>query len=532
MDRIALNYNDCKITYGKLFENIEKTAKAYQGLGVHAGDIVSVIAVTLPETIYTFYGLNRIGAISNMIDPRTSIEGIKDYVLETNSKVVVVLNAIYEKCIRAFKDTLVEKIIVLSPADSLQFFKKILYKLTNKTRIEENNSCYYWERFMACEKGQVLKEVSYKGEECCVIVHTGGTSGVPKGVMLSNDNLNQSVFQGINNAIDTRRIHKWLNIMPPFIAYGVGMGLHLPLVVGMEVILIPAFNPKKFLHLLVKYHPNHMVGVPSHYENIKKSKLLLHKDLPYLISPIVGGDAMRIDLEEGINQFLKNHKCPSRIVKGYGMTEISALASVCINECNKIGSVGVPCSHTIVSIFDPETGEELKICQKGEVCISGPNTMLGYYKNEEETNRILRLHQDGKTWVHSGDLGYMDEDGMLFIVGRLKRMIVRHDGFKVFPTLIERVIRKNTSVQDCCAVGVKDEKHTQGQLPIVYIVMKGDGSQIQKQTVTELVNLCKKELPEYAQPHGYYFIEALPLTPIGKVDYQELEKRYTCMESI
>ena len=525
-DRIALNYYDRRITYGQLFNSIDKVAKAFSQVGVRTGDVVSIISVTLPETIYSFYALNRIGAIANMIDPRTSLDGIREYLKEVDSKVVVTLDVAYEKVKEAVIGTSVDKVVIISPADSLPVIKKQLFKLTKGVKIKENTTCIKWNHFLSSsQSNDEINDTEYKEGECCVIVHTGGTTGTPKGVMLSNDNLNCSAFQCINSAIDFKREHNWIDIMPPFIAYGVGNGLHLPLVTGAEVVLIPAFDPNEFDALLMKYRPVHMVGVPSHYEAIINSTKLKGFDLSFIIAPVVGGDSIRRDLEIEVNRFFSEHGCKWNLVKGYGMTEVSAAVSVCTsNESNKIGGVGIPFAHTVISIFDTETGEELSYNQKGEVCMTGPNTMLGYYKNEAETSNILRKHADGKVWVHSGDLGYMDEDGQLFIEGRLKRMIVRHDGFKVYPSLIEAVLLNSSDVNMCCVVGVNDTSHAQGRLPKAYVVLNEDKKPLCEEIKKELIMLCKEELPEYAQPQDICFIDQLPLTPIGKVNYLALEK--------
>ena len=189
----------------------------------------------------------------------------------------------------AVRTTSAKQVIVISPSDSLAFPKKQLYKAFKAPRIKYESRCERWKDFIRNGRLQKVKDSPYQKDECCVIVHTGGTTGTPKGVMLSNDNLNCSAFQCFNSSLDFKRTHRWANIMPPFIAYGVGNGLHLPLVVGMEVILIPSFDPNKFDELLLKYHPSHMAGVPSHYENIMNSQKMKDEDISYLISPIVGG---------------------------------------------------------------------------------------------------------------------------------------------------------------------------------------------------------------------------------------------------
>ena len=523
-DSVALNYFDRKITYGEVFANIDKAIKSYSTLGLKNGDIVTVCAVTIPETIYSFYGLNRLGVISNMVDPRTSAEGIREYIKEVNSKVVITIDVAYKKIVEAIKGTTVEKIVVISPADSLPQPKKFLFKAFKAPKIPNDNLHIEWNDFVAIGKDCEPVIVKYKKNTPCVIVHTGGTTGIPKGVMLSDDNLNKSAFQAIKSGFDFQREHTWLNIMPPFIAYGVGNGLHLPLIVGMEVILIPSFNPDEFADLLNKYHPNHMVGVPSHYGSIIHNKKMQNQDLSYIIAPTVGGDAMDISLEKETNEFLAKHNCSYPACKGYGMSEVAAGVSICSSHnVNKIGSVGIPLTHTTMAIFDTITGKELSYNEEGEICMTGPNTMVGYYNNEAETNNVVKKHDDGLMWVHSGDIGYIDEDGFVFIKDRIKRVIIRHDGFKVFPSLIEKTVDTNENVVSNCAVGITDNSHSQGKLPIVFVVLKeGCDSETVK---AELFELCQKELPEYVQPVDFIFIDKMPLTPIGKVDYRALEQR-------
>ncbi len=526
----ALRYFDRRISFGEMFENIEKAAKAFTAIGLQKGDIIIMATVTTPETVYAFYALDRLGIIPNMVDPRTSTEGMREYIQEVNAKVVLTLDVAYPKIKKAIVGTSVEKIIVTSPVDSLPTIKKALFITSNKIKGETYrfaSNCIRWNHFIANGSNSKFSEVPYEKDACCVIVHTGGTTGFPKGVMLSNENINALVWQSIMTGIDMQREHTWMDIMPPFIAYGIGMGLHLPLVIGMETILIPSFHAKKFDELLLKHKPVHMVGVPSYWGTIINSKKLAKQDLSFIIAPTVGGDTMDTTLERNSNEFLRKHGCNYPITKGYGMTEVSAGVAGTVVENNEIGSVGVPFVKTIISVFDPETGKEMKYNEQGEICISGPNVMLGYYNNEAETKEIKRVHSDGSVWIHSGDIGYMTENGSLFIVDREKKMIIRHDGFKVFPSLIEKTVVTHEAIASCCAVGVRDKEHSQGKLPVVFAVLNPEFIGKEDEIRQELITLCKKELPEYAQPIDFKFEEALPLTPIGKVDYRALELKVT-----
>lgn len=486
-----------------------------------------MITVSIPETIYAFYALNRLGIVPNMIDPRTSMEGIKSYIEECDVKVVITLDLACEKVEQAVVGTKVEKVIIVSPTNSLPILKKAFLVSANKLKgikTQMPSDCYEWEAFINNGANVEHIEVCHENHECCVIVHTGGTTGEPKSVMLSNENVNALVAQSILTGIDMKREHTWLDIMPPFIAYGIGMGMHLPLVIGMETILIPSFEAKKFDDLLLKYKPVHMVGVPSYWGTIINSKKLATQDLSFIIAPTVGGDTMDVGLECDANRFLEKHGCRYPITKGYGMTEVCAGVTGTLNENNEIGSVGVPFCKTVVSIFDSETEVELKYNEYGEICISGPNVMMGYYDNEYATDAIKRKHKDGTVWIHSGDIGYMNENGSLFLVDRMKRMIVRYDGFKVFPSFVEKVVLEHKEVMSCCVVGIRDKEHSQGKLPIVFVVLNADFRGDKDAIEEELRTLCKAHLPEYAQPVAFRFVENMPVTSIGKIDYREMER--------
>lgn len=526
LDDVALNYFDRKITYGELFENIEKAAKAFSALGVKAGDIVVLATVTTPETIYAFYGLNRLGAISNMVDPRTSAEGIKHYISEVDAKLVLTIDAALPKIEKAIVGTNVQRIIVVSPADSLPQPKKALFLFSNKlkgTTPKLSEQCINWKDFIITGKDKTPTYSPYKKNTCCVIVHTGGTTGTPKGVMLSNDNLNVMAMQYKLLGVEYTRDQRFLNIMPPFIAYGVVCGIHMPLVLGLIDVLIPQLDANKFADLVIKYKPAHMLGVPSHFEKMRLNPKMKGFDLSFFESTGAGGDGIPAKFENDINSFLSEHNSRYQLAKGYGMTEISSAAVACHGTVNKFQSAGIPHLKTTLSIFEPGSDNELKYGEFGEICMSAPTVMIGYYNQPEETSLVLSKHRDGKLWIHSGDIGHMDKDGFLFVDGRIKRVVVRHDGFKVFPSQIENVISKSRYINACCVVGVDDKDHSQGQLPIAFVV-RNDGVN-DEQVKTELFALCRKGLPEYAQPIDFVFTDALPLTPIGKINYRALEKQ-------
>lgn len=527
LDDIALSYFDHEITYNEFFEHVKNTARAYLALGVKAGDIITICSVLTPEIAYSFYAMDMIGAIPNMVDPRISTEGIRDYIKEADSKYVCVLNIAYPKISEAIIGTNISAIVVVSPADSMRGIKRTLYHITKSDHNMYAANCVQWAQFI--ENGTHIKfePVPYNERRCGAIIHTGGTTGSPKGVMLGDDAFNALAYQFEKTVIKVDRQHKFLNVLAPFVAYGFGCGLHMPLSLGMKIIIIPKLEPKKLGSLILKYKPEHMCGTPIHFQTMASDKRMKNADLSHLMNYGAGGDSLAVGTEDDINQFLKVHGSKYDLAKGYGMTEVCAAASNALGEVNKRGSVGIPLIKTTISAFEPGTDRELDIGDKGEICITGPTMMLGYYGKPVETASIMRRHSDGQIWVHTGDFGYVDEDGFIFIESRIKRMIVRFDTFKVFPSMIENVISMHPAVQNCSVVATKDTAHLRGELPFVHIVLKKNIHESQKQIQSEIIELCNEKLPEYAQPAGLKFWESLYYTPIGKVDYRRLE-----MESV
>lgn len=519
----ALEYYGRKFTYADLIVNVKKTAAALRGAGVKKGDIITVVSIMTPEIIALFYAADMMGATLNLVDPRYSVEGIREYIEEVDSHLLVCLNVVYERCRQAAKRTNVEKVIVLSPADSLPPVMAVGYKLTTPDKNKYASNVIRWKQFIKGGEGQSTASEPYDPDHACVVVHTGGTTGSPKGVMLTDDCFNGIALQFQAYPKLFHRGQKLMNVMPPFIAYGFACGIHLPLVLGFTVIIIPNLDPAKLGSLVLKHKPEHMFGVPTHYQQLASDPKLRDKDLSFIINYAAGGDSLSRGAEQTVNDFLAAHGARYPIAKGYGMTEVSSAATVAAGLDNKPGSVGIPMVNTVVAAFEPGTDRELPIGQRGELCISGPCLMKGYYNKPEETAILLRRHPDGRVWAHTGDMGYLDEDGFVFLDSRIKRMIIRHDGFKVFPSMIENVVSRHPAVHQCSVVGCADKDHTQGRLPFVYIVLKADTTAKKKQVIRELERMCAEELPEYVQPVAYKFISSMPMTPVGKVDYRQLE---------
>ncbi len=524
LNETALEYFGRKITYADFIVQVKRTTAALRAMGVQKGEILTVVSVMTPEIIYLFYAADRMGATLNLVDPRYSAEGIHDYITEVNSRILVCLNVTYDRCVQAAKRTHVEKVLVLSPANSLPMPLQLGYKMKNPDRNRYASNVIHWNDFIQKGKGQNTTAEPFDPTHACVVVHTGGTTGSPKGVMLSDSNFNAIAQQFAAFDQLMCRGQKLMNIMPPFIAYGYACGVHLPLSLGLTVLIVPNLDPAKLGSLVLKHKPEHMFGVPSHYQQMAADPKLKDADLSFIRNYAAGGDSIAQGAEQTVNDFLAAHGVQHAMAKGYGMTEVSSAATAAAGHNNKPGSVGIPLVNTLVSVFDPGTDHELPIGQRGELCISGPTLMLGYYGMPEETANLLRRHSDGRVWAHTGDLGYMDEQGFVYVESRIKRIIIRHDGFKVFPSMIENVISRHPAVQQCSVVGCADKDHVQGRLPFVYLVLEPSAVAKKKQIIRELREMCAEGLPEYVQPIAYKFISSMPMTPIGKVDYRRLEE--------
>lgn len=522
-DQVALHYYGKNIKFKEFFESVDKCADAFYALGVRAGEIVSLLSVSVPETVIAIYALNKLGATANTIDPRMDSNSIKRMVQESESKILIVLDLAYIK-VRQIREEIAQKYIIVQHATrSLPLCKRVYKNLTNSIPVNYDACVISWDDFLKKGQGVDATEAPYKGDATAAITYTGGTTGFPKGVMITNDSMNAVAFNFKHSSICTKRKEKFLGIIPVFSSYGLVCGMHMPLSIGLTLVLVPNFQPNKMGKIVKKFRPQHMVSVPAFYEILMESKEVKNIDLSFLVTLGSGGDTMNEGLESKLHSFLKDHNMHRTLAQGYGMSELSAAVSFCAEDVYKKGSVGIPSITTTVGIFKPDTFEELDIMEEGEICVTGPSMMKGYFKNVSETEFVMRKHPDGKYWIHSGDIGYIDEDGFLFVNGRIKRMITRFDGHKIFPVNIESLVSEHPKVRNCCAVGITDRTHGQGQVPLVLATL----SECDKQAVCkEIFDICNEQLEERGKPVAIVSVDDIPLTGMGKSDYRTLEKIY------
>ena len=531
----AIMYYGKKISYKNYIDMIDETARRLYNLGVTEGEVVTVMSVANPELEVLFYALNKLGAVINLIDVRSDYKQIKKYLMEVKSSEVVVMDNFlpeFDKCMEDEDiDNIVENVITLSPYNSVLFpFNVLAEKKSRKEdstlyskidEIKKKNKYMTWNDLMSVHKYRYPRYPRYKKNMVAALVHTGGTTGVPKTVKLSNENFNAMAIQYKSLNANYNKGDTFLNGIVPFVAYGIVVTIHMPMCLGMTNIIAPILSPKEFTEFMIKYKPNHTITVPTYVEHFVHDRKADSMNWKCLKNLGIGGDYFPEQSEIYVNEFLKNHGSSSIAEKGYGMTENSSTAGVCLVGVNKINSLGIPLPLNTYGIFERGTDKELKYGEEGEICITGPTEMLGYLDNEEEESKVIKIHSDGKKWIHSEDVGIIDEDGFLFFKGRYKRLIP-HGGFKLYPSYIEGVIMKHPDIDNCCVISIPDKVY--GASPEAHVVIKKDSVSELKKLKEELIKLCQDKLPEYSQPEDFIFEEDLPLTSVGKVDYKKVEK--------
>lgn len=522
-DYISYMYFGTKRTYRDFIEEIDRCAEAFLVMGYGKGDYISICMPNTPEAIIAFYAINRIGAIANMIHPLSSENEIFHYINDTQSRAVVVIDMAASKIRNIMPQTKLEHVIAVSVADSMPFFMSIGYAVTqgrkNKTDL---TGMITWKQWMKQgEKGSRLANVPFgKTEDVAAILYSGGTSGTPKGIELTNMNFNALAVQGIEACVSFEAKDRMLSIMPIFHGFGLGICIHSVQYIGGTSILLPRFLVQTFDKLLKKYKPNIIAGVPTLFEALLLNKNFEGVDLSFLKCVISGGDSLSVSLKHKVDEFLKAHGAYIQVREGYGLTE--CVTGSCLTPKNEYreGSIGIPYPDTYYKIVKPNTEEELPYGEEGEIVLAGPTVMKGYLDNEKETAEVLRTHSDGLVWLHTGDLGYMDEEGFVYFKHRLKRVIMS-SGYCVYPQYIENILDSHPAVFMSCVIGI-DHAYKK-QVPKAYIVLK-DNKEPDELLRGEIRRYCEESLARYQWPAEYEFRSELPKTLVGKIAYSELEK--------
>jgi len=522
LDNTAIIYFDKKISFRKLFNMIDLCAASFCANGIRKGDIVTLCMPFTPEVIISIYALNKIGAVANMVHPLSSENQIKTYINKVKSRLVISIDASYNKVNSIRNDTCVDKVIMVSPSDSMPLYMKPIYPLTkDAAKIDDKKNLITWKQFIKEGYGTEVEAVPYEEDRPAVIMQTGGTTGPSKGAVLTNDNFNSMVEQFKANATNFEKGDTMLTIMPPFHGFGLCSSCHLPLSLGVKIVLIPKININEIDKLIMKYKINHIVAVPTLFKGLKmvvrkkqatgKLKNFNLKGLKYAVS---GGSLAKNGFEDDTDLFFKENGADIKLSKGYGLTEAVAGVTFADENMKEENNNGIPMVATNIKIVDQETDEILPNNMVGEICVRGATVMKEYYNNIEETVATIK---DG--WLHTGDLGYMN-NGRLYFSERKGNMIIS-SGVNVYPSEIEQVIESHNKVAACAVIGI-DHPYKE-EVPKAFIELK-PGIEATDEIDNEIQQLCRQNLDRYSQPFAYEYRDKLPQTLLGKISHNELKK--------
>ena len=524
MNSVAYEFQGKKTNYKQFLNKIEVLGKAYKSIGIDEGDMVTVCMPNTPQGVDTFYALNRIGAVPAMIHPLSAVGEIAFYINSTQSKAVLVVDLFYEKVLEALKQVKHPvKVVVAHIKDELPFPLNMLYPLTVKKKPaplpKDNKNVIDWPDFISGGKKVKLSDKFPKAEDTAVILFSGGTTGTSKGIQLTNLNMNALAAQVAANAGFTMEGLRMFSVMPLFHGFGLGVGIHTALMASGTCIIIPQFTIKTYARDVKKYKPNVIVGVPTLYEALLRSEGF-DFDLSFLRGMFCGGDSLSVELKKKVDKFLKDHNATIQVREGYGTTECVTASCLTPYDTYREGSIGIPLSDTYYTIVNPNNDTELPYGEEGEICICGPTVMKGYLNNAEETASTLRRHEDGNLWLHTGDLGYMDEDGFVYYKQRMKRLIIV-SGINVYPSQVENAIDAHPDVLLSCAVGIPDPYKM--HVVKAFVVLR-QGVEPSDKIKEEIIENCKKNVSRYGVPREIEFRTELPKTLVGKVAYRVLEE--------
>lgn len=524
MNSVAYEFQGKKTNYKQFFNKIETLGKAYKSIGINEGDMVTVCMPNTPQGVDTFYALNRIGAVPAMIHPLSAVGEIAFYINKTQSKAVLVLDLFYEKVLEALKQVNYPvKVVVAHIKDELPFPLNMLYPLTVKDKPaplpKDNKDVIDWPDFISGGKKVTLTNKLPKAEDTAVILFSGGTTGTSKGIQLTNMNMNALAAQVAANAGFTMEGLRMFSVMPLFHGFGLGVGIHTALMASGTCIIIPQFTIKTYARDVKKYKPNVIVGVPTLYEALLRSDGFNY-DLSFLRGMFCGGDSLSVELKKKVDKFLKEHNATIQVREGYGTTECVTASCLTPYDMYREGSIGIPLSDTYYTIVNPNNDTEVPYGEEGEICICGPTVMKSYLNNAEETASTLRRHADGNLWLHTGDLGYMDEDGFVYYKQRMKRLIIV-SGINVYPSQVENAIDAHPDVLLSCAVGIPDPYKM--HVVKAFVVLR-QGVEPSDKIKEEIIENCKKNVSRYGVPREIEFRTELPKTLVGKVAYRVLEE--------
>ena len=523
-DSPSICFQDKDTSYKVMLEQVNRVGKALSAMGIKEGDAVTVCLPNVPQAVMLLYAINSIGAVASMIHPLSAVGEIAFYLKEAKSKTIITLDQFYAKIAEVQKTADLEHIIICRVSDALTPVKSVAYKLLKERKFpkfKEDNVTLRWNTFLkGADKCTKDPRVEKKAADVAVILFSGGTTGTSKGIQLSNLNFNALALQTGTMANVEITGKTMLAAMPVFHGFGLGVCIHTVQFYGGRSYLVPQVSVKGYSKLLKTARPNLIAGVPTLYEGITRNQEMDGVDLSCLIGVFSGGDSLSVELKKKLDNFLHEHHATINVREGYGTTE--CVTASCLTPYNKEkeGSIGLPFPDTYYKIFKPGTQEELPYGEEGEICLSGPSVMMGYIGHPEENAQTLQKHADGRIWLHTGDVGTMDDEGFIFFKQRIKRMIVV-SGYNVYPSQIENIIDSLDEVHMSCCIGVPDSYKMH---KVKAFVVLTPGHQPSEEIKEKILAACKKNVAKWAIPYEIEFREELPKTLVGKIAYRVLEE--------
>lgn len=515
-DNCALDYFGKSVTFSRLISEVGRCAAALTAAGVRSGDSVSVCLPNTPETVYLFYAISMTGAVANMIHPMSAENEIIRFVKLTDSKLIFAVDLIADKIERVMEQCEGLKAVKVSVSDSMPVHIKVGYSLTNKKK-PPKSTIPDWKSFIAGGNGKTAAVHHGAPDDTAAILYSGGTTGRPKGIMLTNLNFNALALQSIEACGGLKAGMKMLSVMPVFHGFGLGVCIHTIIVLGGTAVLQPKFSAAEFHKLLFRYKPDIIAGVPAIFEAMIVNKSFGGKKLDFLKCIVSGGDSLAPSTKKKLNLMLAEHGCKAKVREGYGLTECVTGSCLMPAEYDDLQSVGLPYPDTFYKVIDSE-GNDLPAGEEGEIILRGPTVMKGYYKEPEETAAALKKRDDGYVWLHTGDIGCIGENGYVYFRQRLKRMIIS-GGYNIYPQNLEEVISSHRDVIMCAVVGVPDRLRGE---KVRACVVHAEGADEDKLR-SELMDMLRKDIAAYALPRELIFYDSLPKTLVGKIAYNELK---------
>ena len=523
-DLDAYRFFGKKTSYGRMMDDINQCAKGLKAIGVKKGDRVTVALPNCPQGVTIFYAINMVGAVASMIHPLSSEKEIEFFINDSKSVMAITLDQFYGKFDAIRKNVSIRNLVITSIKDVVSLPVKIGYNLTEgrkHDKVPKDADIILWKDLMGRGRTYVGE---YRDEndagDASVILYSGGTTGLNKGILLSSYNFNALAMQTAGVNPNYKVGDRMLTVMPIFHGFGLGISVHTVLVHGGCCILVPRFTPQSYAKLMMKYKCNYIAGVPALFEALIRMPKMENVDLSFLKGMFSGGDSLSIELKKKVDNYLYEHNSSIQVREGYGTTE--CVTASCLTPIHTAveGSIGLPMPDMFYKIVEPGTENELPYGETGEICLAGPTVMLGYLDQPEETANTLRTHADGMTWVHTGDLGSMDDRGFVYFKQRLKRIIITN-GYNVYPSQLENAFDAHEKVHMSCIIGVPDP--IKKQKVKAFIMLKPD-IKPSDDVKSELMEYAKKNISKYALPYDIEFREDLPKTLVGKVAYRILEE--------